>query len=275
MANHDQHEIPFEERRFRNARRRRGIYLLPALLTSANLLCGYYAVVASLAGGWENFDRAAKAIGFAILFDALDGRIARLTGTNTEFGLQFDSLADVVSFGIAPAILAYAWGFRSLTGSNPLVLEQIGHLGWILCLGFLICCAWRLARFNIQGMAPGSSKNFVGLPTPAAAGVLAAIVHGFKMPLHDWIWAVAWFVLAGALGVLMTSTIRYYSFKDIPWTRKQPSLAIIVVLLLIAVIWMYSEIVLVLLACGYASAGVALHIVRVLRHRLVSRTASP
>jgi CDP-diacylglycerol---serine O-phosphatidyltransferase len=271
---HDQHEIPFAERRFRNPRRRRGIFLLPALLTSANLLCGYYAVVASLMGGWENFDHAAKAIGFAILFDSLDGRIARLTGTTTEFGLQFDSLADVVSFGIAPAILAYAWGFRSLTGA-PVGIEQIGHLGWIFCLVFLICCAWRLARFNIQGMAPGSSKNFIGLPTPAAAGVLASIVHGFKVPLHEWGWSVAWFVLACALGLLMISPIRYYSFKDIPWTRKQPSLAIILVLLLIAVSWMYSEIVLILLACTYVTTGVALHLVRVLRHRLVSRTASP
>jgi CDP-diacylglycerol---serine O-phosphatidyltransferase len=275
MPHLEQHEIPFAERRFRNPRRRRGIFLLPALLTSANLLCGYYAVVASLMGGWENFDHAAKAIGFAILFDSLDGRIARLTGTTTDFGVQFDSLADVVSFGIAPAILAYAWGFRSLTGSNAVVIEQAGHVGWILCLVFLICCAWRLARFNIQGMAPGSSKNFVGLPTPAAAGVLAAIVHGFKIPLHNWGWAFAWFVLAAALGALMISKIRYYSFKDIPWTRKQPSLAIILVLLLIAVIWMYSEIVLVLLACTYVAAGVALHVVRVLRHRLVSRTASP
>ncbi|HUI75105.1 MAG TPA: CDP-diacylglycerol--serine O-phosphatidyltransferase [Candidatus Acidoferrum sp.] len=271
----DQQEIPFEGRRHGKRRLRRGIYLLPALLTSANLLCGYYAVVAALMGGWENFDHAAKAIGFAILFDSLDGRIARLTGTNTEFGVQFDSLADVVSFGVAPAILAYAWGFRSLEGVEGVVANLMGPFSWILCLVFLICCAWRLARFNIQGMAPGSSKNFVGLPTPAAAGVLAAIVHGFKVPLHEWEWSFAWFILAGALGALMTSTIRYYSFKDIPWTRKLPSLAIILILLLIAVIWKYSEIVLILLACSYAAAGVVLHLVRHFRHRLVSRTVSP
>jgi CDP-diacylglycerol--serine O-phosphatidyltransferase len=274
MAPLDQHEIPFEERRFRSRRLRRGIYILPAILTSANLLCGYYAVVAALMGGWENFDHAAKAIGFAILFDSLDGRIARLTGTSTEFGVQFDSLADVVSFGVAPAVLAYAWGFRSLQGLQGVGADQLGHFGWILCLVFLICCAWRLARFNIQGMAPGSSKNFVGLPTPAAAGVIAAIVHGFKVPLHEWGWAVLWFLLAGALGGLMTSTIRYYSFKDIPWTRKQPSLAVILILVLIAVIWMYSEIALILLACTYVAAGVVLHLVRMLRHRLVSHTAS-
>jgi len=275
MPDMEQHEIPFDERPFRNRRLRRGIFLLPALLTSANLLCGYYAVIASLIGGWENFDHAAKAIGFAILFDSLDGRIARMTGTATEFGVQFDSLADVVSFGIAPAALAYAWGFRSLPNVSSGAMEQVGHMGWIFCLIFLICCAWRLARFNVQGMAPGNPKYFVGLPTPAAAGVIASLVHGIKVPLQDWRWSVAWFLLAGALGILMTSTIRYYGFKDIPWSRKQPSLAIILVLFMIAVIWMYSEIVLVLLACTYVTAGVVLHVVRLLRHRLVSRTASP
>jgi CDP-diacylglycerol--serine O-phosphatidyltransferase len=269
----DQREIPFAERRFRNAKFRRGIFLLPSLFTSANLLCGYYAVVAALSGSVADFDHAARAIGFAILFDSLDGRVARMTGTNTEFGVQFDSLADVVSFGIAPAVLAYAWGYRSVLPTAAINVEQLGQLGWIFCLAFLICCAWRLARFNVQGMAPGSSKFFVGMPTPAAAGVIAAIVHGFKVPLHDWRWSISWFVLAAALGALMTSTIRYYSFKDIPWTRKQPSLAVILLLMSIAVIWVYSEVALVLLACAYAAAGVALHFVRFFRHRLVSRPA--
>jgi CDP-diacylglycerol--serine O-phosphatidyltransferase len=121
-------------------------------------------------------------------------------------------------------------------------------------------------------MAPGGSKNFVGMPTPAAAGVIAALVHGFKVPLHEWRWSVAWFALAGGLGALMTSTIRYYSFKDIPWTRKQPSLAVVAVCLLVGVIWRFSEYALVIFACTYAAAGVALHIVRFFRHRLVSRT---
>src|SRR5580693_7849577 len=113
----EQHEIPFSGRRIRGPRGlRRGIFLLPSLFTGANLLCGYYAVVASLSGGWEDFDHAAKAIGLAILFDSLDGRVARMTGTNTEFGVQFDSLADVVSFGIAPAVMAFAWGVKNLPG---------------------------------------------------------------------------------------------------------------------------------------------------------------
>jgi len=269
----DQHEIPFAERRFR-IKPRRGIFLLPAAFTSANLLCGYYAVVAALNGTVSDFDHAARAIGLAILFDSLDGRVARLTGTNTEFGVQFDSLADVVSFGIAPAVLAYAWGFRSVMPTAAVNVELLGQFGWIFCLGFLICCAWRLARFNVQGMAPGGSKFFVGMPTPAAAGVVASLVHGFKVPLHDWRWSIAWFVLAAVLGLLMTSTIRYYSFKDIPWTKKQPSVTVIALLLLIAVIWRFSEVALVMFACTYAATGVALHFVRFFRHRLVSRHAS-
>jgi CDP-diacylglycerol--serine O-phosphatidyltransferase len=270
----EQHEIPFEGRRLRNPKLRRGIYLLPSLFTTANLLCGYYAIVASLIGGADDFDRAAKAIGFAIVFDSLDGRVARLTGTGTEFGVQFDSLADVVSFGIAPAVLAYAWGFRSLPDQASQAAQQLGEFAWVTCLAFLICCAWRLARFNVQGMAPGGSKFFVGMPTPAAAGVIAAIVHGFKAPLYARGWAIAWFLIPLCLGLLMTSTIRYYSFKDIPWTRKQPSLSVVLLCIIVAVIWRYSEYALILLSCTYAIAGLALHLVRLLRHRTFSRTAS-
>ena len=237
----------------------------------ANLLCGYYAVVAALIGGRYEFDHAAKAIGLAILFDSMDGRVARMTGTNTEFGVQLDSLADVVSFGVAPAVVAYAWGIRSLPGLGNLGITRLGEFGWVCCLAFLVCCAWRLARFNVQGMAPGGSKFFVGMPTPAAAGVIASIVHGFKEPLHDWRWSIAWFLLAAGLGALMTSAIRYYSFKDIPWTRKQPSLSIVLLCLLVAVVWLYSEYALLIFSCTYAAAGVALHLVRLVRHRMVTR----
>ena len=274
MSDFAQQEIPFKERRLRSTKLRRGIFLLPSMFTVANLLCGYYAVVASFMGGTDQFDRAAKAIGFAILFDSMDGRVARMTGTTSEFGVQFDSLADVVSFGVAPALMAYAWGVRSLPGQNTLSVEQIGHFGWICCLTFLVCCAWRLARFNVQGMAPGGSKSFVGLPTPAAAGVIAAFVHGIKTPIHDDRWAMGWLFLTMALGALMTSTIRYYSFKDVPWTRRQPSLAIVLLFLLVAVIWKYSEIVLPLFASAYVLGGLILQIIRFLRHRLAPRPAT-
>src|SRR6266566_2913621 len=147
MPEPDQHEIPFQERRFKNHKlRRRGIFLLPSLFTTANLLCGYYAVVAALLGTTDDFDRAAKAIGFAILFDSLDGRLARLLKASTDFGIQFDSLADVVSFGIAPAVVAYAWGVRSLAMAGTPRGQLLSDMGWVCCLIFLVCCAWRPAR---------------------------------------------------------------------------------------------------------------------------------
>lgn len=273
MPDAEQHEIPFEGRRLKNPRLRRGIYLIPGIFTVGNLLCGYYAVVATLLGGSENFDHAAKAIGFAFVFDSLDGRLARLLKANTDIGVQLDSLADVVSFGIAPAVLAYAWGLRGLPGDGSVGFQQMGEFAWVCCLAYLICCAWRLARFNVQGMAPGGSKYFVGLPTPPAAGVIAAVVHGFKHPLHDWRWSVAWFALTFGLGGLMTSRIRYYSFKDVPLARKQRSLSIVLLGVTAAVIYAYSEYALVVLACSYAVVGLMLHVVRFVRHRLVSRAA--
>lgn len=276
MGQLEQPALPFDPRLARNSRLRRGIYLLPSVFTVANLLCGYYAVVATLLGNGADttpFNHAAEAIGFAILFDTLDGRVARMTGTNTEFGKQFDSLADVVSFGIAPAVLAYAWGVRFLPGQGTPLFQEISQLGWVCCLLFLICSAWRLARFNVHGMAPGSSRYFIGMPTPAAAGVIAALVHAFhRSTIQDVRWSVAWLILAASLGALMTSTVRFYSFKDVSWTRRQPSIAIVLLALLGAAIWMYSEFVLLLLATSYAATNVALQVVRSLRHRFVSRT---
>jgi CDP-diacylglycerol--serine O-phosphatidyltransferase len=255
-----------------NHRRRRGVYLLPGFFTVANMLCGFYAVLATFEGGQADFDKAAKAIGIAILFDSIDGFVARATGTNTEFGKQFDSLADVISFGIAPAFLAYAWGVRAFMQGDPGPARHVYQLGWLVSLAFVICCAWRLARFNVHGMTQGG-RYFVGLPTPAAAGMIAATVHARKAPLEDWRWAVAWLALVAGLAALMTSTVRYYSFKNIPWTRRQPSLALVVIGLLVWSIVVYSEEVLLLIAGSYAAVGVALHVVRVVRHRLVSRPA--
>jgi CDP-diacylglycerol--serine O-phosphatidyltransferase len=269
-------EVSIRGRRIRNPKLRRGIFLLPSLFTTGNLLCGYYASVATLTASplqTDQFDHASKAIGLAILFDSLDGRVARLTGTNTEFGVQFDSLADVVSFGIAPGLLAYSWGVQHLPGLDTTQgAQQIAHFGWWFCLAFVVCCAWRLARFNVQGMAPGGSKYFVGMPTPAAAGMIAATIHAFKSPIQDWRWSIGWIFLALALAALMTSTIRFYSFKDLPWSRKQPSLAIVFITLLGAAIWRWSEIVLLLFAATYTASGVVLHVVRLLRHR-ATRTA--
>ena len=159
-----QQQMPFRKRRFTNPRLRRGIFLLPSLFTVANLLCGYYAVVASLIGGADSFDRAAKAIGLAILFDSMDGRVARMTGTNTEFGVQLDSLADVCSFGIAPAVMAYAWGVRSLTDLTGAPFRHLansaGYAAWHFWCAARggwrdsMCRAWRRAVRNILWACP-------------------------------------------------------------------------------------------------------------------------
>jgi CDP-diacylglycerol--serine O-phosphatidyltransferase len=256
-----------------NHRLRRGIYLLPSFFTAANLFCGYRAVIATLNGGVHEFDTAAKFIGLAILFDALDGRVARFTGTTTELGKQFDSLADVISFGIAPALLAYTWGSRAIVASEA-AHARVHQLGWLMCFAFLICCAWRLARFNVHGMAPGSeSRFFVGMPTPAAAGMIAATVHAIKFPTEDWRWGLGWFLLVGLLAALMASTIRYYAFKDIQLHRRQPSLAFVLIGLLLAGIYRYSEEMLLLIATIYTFSGFTVSLVRVVRHRLASHHA--
>ncbi len=260
-------------RAFRNHRLRRGIYILPSIFTVANLLCGYYAVMATLDGKVSDFDNAARAIGFAILFDTLDGRVARMMGTNSEFGKEFDSLADVVSFGIAPAVLAYAWGVRAMAAADSAPALHLIEIGWLSGFFFLGCCAWRLARFNIKGMASGGNRYFVGMPTPAGAGMIAAAVHAFRNPIDDTRVSLLWLALTVALGVLMSSNLRHYSFKDIEWTKRRPSLAIVLVALLVGGIFFFSGPTLMIIASVYTLHGVTLQLVRFVRHRIASRTA--
>ena len=257
---------------FENDRRRRGVYLLPGAFTVGNLLCGFYAVLATLQGTAQ-FDDAARAIGFAIVFDAFDGFVARATRTNTDFGKQFDSLADMVSFGMAPAVLAFAWGVQVMMQADGAEARHVHQLAWLVCLAFAICCAWRLARFNVHGMAPGGLRYFVGMPTPAAAGMIAATVHAVGEPLVDWRWSLAWLALILVVAWLMVSSIRYPSFKDLPWGKRQHSLTIIAATLLVGAIIKYSEVVLILIASTYLLSGLGVHVVRLVRHRLVSRTA--
>jgi CDP-diacylglycerol--serine O-phosphatidyltransferase len=263
-----------EQRRpFRNHRLRRGVYILPSVFTVANLLCGYYAILATLEGTMTDMDNAARAIGFAIIFDSLDGRVARAMGTNSEFGKQFDSLADVVSFGMAPAFLAYAWGVHAAVAIGAPEGSHLIQLGWLVGFFFLGCCAWRLARFNIQGMAPGGNRFFAGMPTPAAAGMIAATVHFFENPISDPWLAVLWLALLVVLGILMSSTVRHYSFKDIPWARRWPSLLVVLIAALVGGIWFFSRPTLLILASAYTVHGVVLQVVRSARHRLASRHA--
>src|SRR5438132_9122207 len=151
---------------------RRGVYILPTLFTLGNMFCGYACIVFAMRG---EFETAAPFIGFAVVLDVLDGRIARMTGSASEFGVEFDSLADVISFGIAPAILSFSWG-----------LQPLGRLGWLAGLLFLTAAAMRLARFNIQSHMGGDKRYFVGMPSPAAAGITAATVFAFPDRLTDY-----------------------------------------------------------------------------------------
>ena len=193
---------------------RKGMYILPSLFTTANIAAGFYAIlqtVTSTAAEPWHLDFAAKAIGFAVLFDGLDGRIARMTRTDSAFGRELDSLADVVTFGVAPALLAWMWGFHLLPRTiDPNMRLKIVQLGSIFCFAFLMAGASRLARFNItsnpQPSNPGrpGKKYFVGLPIPAAAGVIAAVVHfSDGVPIVSWWTALSWLMMMVVIAYLM------------------------------------------------------------------------
>lgn len=248
-----------------NGRHLRGIYLLPSILTVGNLLCGYYAIWSAFRGTGPQLDNAAKAIGFAIVFDMLDGFIARITHTGSELGEQFDSLADVISFGIAPALLAFAWGVNGLAGSPSTGSMQVFRLGWLVGFAYVLFCAWRLARFNIQGMAPERSRYFVGLPAPASAGMIAATVHAFPDPIKTWWVSLLWLGLILLLGLLMASSVRYVGFKEIQLERRRSSLMFVLIGLAIAAILLYSQVVLLTMASVYLAWGMAGHVLRIMR----------
>ena len=244
------------------------MYILPSLFTAGNIAAGYYAITQSLQGSIRephHFDYAALAIGFAIPFDALDGRIARMTNTTSEFGKELDSLADVITFGVAPSILAFSWGFRMLpTTMDPMIREKLIQIGGFVCFLFLICGASRLARFNISHdpapKNPGrpGRKYFVGMPIPAAAGVIAAMVHAFiGYPVFNaWI-ASVWLTLVLVIALLMVSTWRFWSGKEINFSRRHPFQLIVLIGLLIYLIVFFSRIFLPALALVYMFSGIA------------------
>jgi CDP-diacylglycerol--serine O-phosphatidyltransferase len=249
----------------------RGAYLIPSLFTMANVFCGYLALTEVFKAGLlltdgmelaaRHFDVAAKAIGFAVLFDGLDGRIARLMGTTSPFGTELDSLADTITFGIAPAFLALTWGVHGVL-IEP-VTPMMAHLnsaGWVVSFLFIVCSAARLARFNIQSTQPSARvehKHFVGLATPAAAGLVAAIVHfNSGLPVSDWLWVPFWLLLLMAISFLMVSTWRYFSFKHIDLRRQRKFVVVIGVGAMVGLIWFYSQVVLLLIATTYVLSGV-------------------
>jgi CDP-diacylglycerol--serine O-phosphatidyltransferase len=253
--------------RKRRGRLRRGLYILPSLFTSGNIAAGYYAITQSLQGSVQeprHFDYAALAIGFAIPFDAIDGRIARMTKTTSEFGKELDSLADVITFGVAPSLLAYTWGFQALpTAMNPSLRQHIVQWGAFVCFLFLLCGAGRLARFNISVTPVPSNpgrpgrKYFVGMPIPAAAGVLAAVVHFFLgTPVPNWRVAIMWMVLVLLIGLLMVSTWRFWSGKEIDLSDRHPFQRIVLMGLAIYATVAFSQYVLLALAAVYTFSGI-------------------
>jgi CDP-diacylglycerol--serine O-phosphatidyltransferase len=246
---------------------RKGMYILPSLFTTANIAAGFYAILQTVygtAGEAWHMDFAAKAIGFAVLFDGLDGRIARMTNTASDFGRELDSLADVITFGVAPALLAWMWGFRLLPDViAPDLGVKIKDLGSIACFAFLMAGASRLARFNIarnpQPSNPGrpGKKYFVGMPIPAGAGVIAAIVHySAGVPVTSWVTAMSWLMMVVVVGYLMVSTWRFYSFKDIDFRSRHPFRLIMLMAVVLASIWYFSRPALFAIAILYMASGV-------------------
>jgi len=258
------------------------MYILPSLFTTANMALGYYAMLevlhATVAEYWH-LDNAAKAIGFAVLFDGLDGRIARMTGTSSDFGRELDSLADAITFGVAPAMLAWKWGFYLMpavlltdwTNNWHVKLTQLGAIASFL---FLMAGASRLARFNItsnpQPSNPGrpGKKYFVGMPIPAGAGVIAAVVHFSEGDPIASVWScVTWMLIIVAAGYLMVSTWRFYSFKDIDFRSRQPFRLIILFGALFAGIWFFSRYLLFVLALTYMASGVVWRLLWIFRRK--------
>jgi CDP-diacylglycerol--serine O-phosphatidyltransferase len=268
----------------------RAAYALPTLFTAGNIFLGFVAILnafqgalrvsAGASGANPLFEAAAKMIGLAVLLDGLDGRIARMTNTVSDFGRELDSLADVITFGIAPAVLGFAWGIYFVNPGDEIVRDHLHRAGYFVAFLYLVCGAARLARFNIQTNPvpknPGrpDRKYFVGLPIPAAAGLVAAIVYAAGgTPVQNWILGVVWTLLLALLGFLMVSTWRYRSFKDLNLFRPRSPLTVILVAAFIYLIWNYSQAVLLGMALAYVGSGILIRAGGILRR--LTRPAPP
>ncbi|HXB66974.1 MAG TPA: CDP-diacylglycerol--serine O-phosphatidyltransferase [Candidatus Acidoferrales bacterium] len=267
-------------------RPRKAAYALPTLFTAGNIFLGFLSMLrcfkgamlqaSGAAGASAHFAVAAAAIGAAVFLDGLDGRIARMTNTTSDFGREMDSLADVISFGIAPAFLAFTWGvqFVDKLSLGPKAMGHLFNAGTFIAFLFLLCGACRLARFNIQKNPvpknPGrpDRKYFVGLPIPAAAAMVGAVVYASDAePIDTWPLSVAWLCLLLLLGFLMVSTWRYYSFKGINLHQPYKPLLLILLGALIYGFWNYSQIMLLALSTAYVGSGIAIRIGGIIRRR--------
>ena len=234
-------------------KQRRGIYLLPNLFTTAALFGGFFAILASMNG---NFEHAAMAIFVAMILDGLDGRVARMTNTQSNFGAEYDSLADMVSFGLAPSLVVYQWA-----------LTDLGKAGWLAAFVYTAGTALRLARFNTQiGIA--DKRYFQGLPSPAAAAIMAGTVWvgvDNQIAGND-IGLLAAFVSVAA-GLLMVSNVRYHSFKEIGFRDKVPFFMMVVIMLGFAIVLLQPPLVLFLVFMGYAVSGPVFTVLKLKQHR--------
>jgi len=220
---------------------RKGIYILPNLLTTGNLLCGFWAIISVFQ---ERFYFAAVAILLAAVFDVFDGKVAKLSGATSKFGMQYDSLADLVSFGMAPALLAFSWALR-----------PYGKFGWLAAFLFVACGAIRLARFNVLASS-GETKYFKGLPIPVAAAMIAfTILLYFQLIETGWVKDIVILVMIYILSFLMVSNIRYFSFKELDLAKRKPFSIFIFVVLSLIVIVMEPVVVLFAFVLFYVFSG--------------------
>ncbi|QIT56037.1 CDP-diacylglycerol--serine O-phosphatidyltransferase [Aquisalimonas sp. 2447] len=247
-----------------HSRRRRGIYLLPNLFTTAGLFFGFFAIVSAING---EFNLAALGIFVAMVMDGLDGRVARLTNTQSDFGVQFDSLSDMVCFGLAPALVMYQWALGDLAGMG----DFWGKIGWIGAFTYAACAALRLARFNTQaGVA--EKRYFQGLPSPAAAAGLASMVwFGASTGFDGSSAKIIALLVTVATGLLMVSNFRYYSFKEFDFRYRVPFIVLVVLVLIIAFASIHPPLVLFLAFLTYAVSGPALTLIQRRRQRAVGR----
>ena len=272
--------IAFPQNLTRTVDRRptRVAYALPTFFTAGNMFFGFVAVMKAfegamlmareLPGANVHFTLAAQMIGLAVLMDGIDGRIARMTNTTSDFGREMDSMADAITFGVAPAVLGFAWGFHGIsTSGNTFAHDHLLRLGYFVCFLYLLCGCARLARFNITTNPvpknPGrpDRKYFVGLPIPAAAGLVAAVVYaGEGYPLQWWPFAVVWLALLALLGFLMVCTWRYRSFKDLNLMRPRTPLIVIFLGALIYLTWNYSQVMLLTIGVMYVGSGIAVRL---------------
>ncbi|ANF59228.1 CDP-diacylglycerol--serine O-phosphatidyltransferase [Halotalea alkalilenta] len=233
--------------------RRKGIYLLPNLFTTSALFAGFFAVVSALN---NDFSTAAIAIFVSMVLDGFDGRVARMTNTQSAFGAEYDSLSDMLSFGVAPAVVAFSWSLQSL-----------GKFGWICAFIFVAGAALRLARFNVQ-IGSVDKKWFIGLPSPSAAAMVASCVWAFdSFEIDAFAFDLLMALIVAVMGILMVSNIRYYSFKEIDFRSPVPFVALLAIVLAFVVISLQPSVVLLILFSGYALSGPIMALVRNVRRQ--------